>query len=211
MQEEIFFLKNKNKYKKMKKLIEEKYYINKLLPNKIFKKTYNNFLCQEFDLIMCDEFWENIKKLSILSDDDKVIFGVLDPSPEYFYKYFGYYSIVELSTDIENKKISNLIEYAPKNNEADSIFSNSTIIICFPLSKKWAIYADRDFEISILAFEEDYIEPLKYFLSKWVSIEEAIDTFLYSLFEVMPKFLKTLNISKEDFKKTLIKNYTNLL
>lgn len=211
MQEEIFFFKNKNKYKKMKKLIEETYFINKLLPNKIFKKTYNNFLCQEFDLIMCDEFWENIKKLSILSDDDKVIFGVLDPSPEYFYKYFGYYSIVELSTDIENKKISNLIEYAPKNNEADSIFSNSTIIICFPLSKKWAIYADRDFEISILAFEEDYIEPLKYFLSKWVSIEEAIDTFLYSLFEVMPKFLKTLNISKEDFKKTLIKNYTNLL
>ena len=62
-----------------------------------------------------------------------------------------------------------------------------------------------------MAFEEDYIEPLKYFLSKWVSIEEAIDTFLYSLFEVMPKFLKTLNISKEDFKKTLIKNYTNLL
>lgn len=211
MQEEIFFFKNKNKYKKMKKLIEETYFINKLLPNKIFKKTYNNFLCQEFDLIMCDEFWENIKKLSILSDDDKVIFGVLDPSPEYFYKYFGYYSIVELSTDIENEKISNLIEYAPKNNEADSIFSNSTIIICFPLSKKWAIYADRDFEISILAFEEDYIEPLKYFLSKWVSIEEAIDTFLYSLFEVMPKFLKTLNISKEDFKKTLIKNYTNLL
>lgn len=211
MQQEIFFLKNKNEYIELKNLIEETYFLNKFLPNKIFKKSYNNFLCQEFDLIMCDEFWENIKKLSILSDDDKIIFGVLDPNPEYFYKYFGYYSIVELSTDIENEKISNLIEYVPENSEADSIFFNSTIIICFPLSKKWAIYAYRDFEISILAFEDDYIEPLKYLLSKWVSIEEAIDTYLSPMFTVMPKFLKSLNMSKTDLKKTLIKNYTNLL
>ena len=42
-------------------------------------------------------------------------------------------------------------------------------------------------------------------------LKETIETYLSPMFTVMPKFLKSLNMSKTDLKKTLIKNYTNLL
>lgn len=208
---EIFFTKKEDEYKELMEKINQCFLLNEKLPNKVFKKPYNKFLCEESDLIRYDRFWENVKTLSNLSNDNNVIFGVLNPSPKsYYYHYFGYYSIAKLSVDIKNEEFSNLIEYAPENNEADSIFFNSNIIICIPLSKKWAIYADRDFEICILAFDEAYEEELKSLLPRWLPIKETIDTYMYSLFMVMPEFLEYFNMSKEQIKDKFIQNYGDL-
>ena len=70
--------------------INQCFLLNEKLPNKVFKKPYNKFLCEESDLIRYDRFWENVKTLSNLSNDNNVIFGVLNPSPKsYYYHYFG--------------------------------------------------------------------------------------------------------------------------
>lgn len=211
MPKNLFFIKNNFEYNKLKKIIDEIYFDDKVLPNQVFRQKYEKFLCEEFDLMIIDDFQENIKILSNLSDDKEIIFGTISPEPDsYYYKYFGYYSVVKLPINITNEQFYDLIEYAPKNNEADSIRFRSDILICMPLSKKWAIYGSRDYEICILGFQSEYIKQIKSFLPRWIPIEDTINKYMYPFFKVMPEFLTVLNISKNDLKNKIIKNYTNL-
>ena len=205
------FIKNNFEYTKIMNIIKHCFYIEKELPNNVFKNEYKKFLYEDFDLILDEKFLENLKILSKLSKDKYVILGILDKKNQSFYEHFGCFNVIKIPIDITNKEFEEIIDFEPQK-EYQSVRYCYNKIIYLSQSEDWIIYCDREFEISILALKNNYdIEHLKTLLPRWISIEETIETYLSPMFTVMPKFLKSLNMSKTDLKKTLIKNYTNLL
>ena len=58
-----------------------------------------------------------------------------------------------------------------------------------------------------MAFDDGYEEEVKSLLPRWLPMEETIDTYMYSLFMVMPEFLEHFNMSKEQIRNKFMENY----
>jgi len=197
-----FFVNNIEEYNKFYKLVDDCFYVDRELPNQVFKDNYSTFLFQEFEFIMMLEFWTYIKELSKITNDELIILGVLDPDPiSYYYHCFEYFNWIKLPTSITYDKYIEQIETAPKESEADSIFYNSFAIVIAPISKKWCIWADRHFETCIIAFQKDFFSEKQLCkISMFKKIDYALDSWMhFTLYKDDDKTRKVISKFKKNY------------
>ncbi|WP_294363315.1 hypothetical protein [uncultured Clostridium sp.] len=198
------FISDIEEYKIFKELIDDCVYINNMLPNQVFNKRYTKYLFNNFYRVLSEEFGDEIKILADKTNDDMIILAVIDPDPiSYYYHYFKYTNWLKLSTKLTSKDYLELLEQVPEGgNEADSIFFYSNNLIMAPLSQKWVIWLDREYDVCIIAYKDKFIgDIVNLELDNWESIDDTVDQLLLPCYEDIER----LNIEKKEF----CKNYTN--
>ncbi|MFB7142940.1 hypothetical protein ACFCYN_25465 [Gottfriedia sp. NPDC056225] len=171
-----FFIKDVNKFNKLKNIQEDIFLLDKEFPNQVFQKEFSNYRFEQFDNLMSEEFWTTIRRLAEWSKDEYVIFAVLSPHPkDYYYKEFGYFNWLELPINLTGDDYLDILNEGPQNYEADAIINNSFIITLFSPSKKWGIWADRDYEITVIAFNDNDLNIDVVLDTKvWLSAENEV-------------------------------------
>lgn len=147
------FIKSNKEFEKIRNILNHIFFFDNLLPDQVFHNDYNNFLFKEFDFTMSEDFWNEIKHLANKTNDDFIIMAVLNPNPKsYYYKEFGYYNWAMLDVNISPSQYLDILNICPKDSPADSIFSNSFTIVFASPSMKWAIWAEREEGVCVVAF-----------------------------------------------------------
>lgn len=201
MSAEEVFLKTKEDFDKNSKFINTVFFTKSDLPEKVFNDNYDNFLFEEFDWTTSGEFWDTIKGIAKVMNDDHVIVAVLNPHPvDYYYKEFNFYNWAEIPLEFDIHQYYEFLETSPNSSEADAIVNNSFTIAWTSPSMKWGIWGDRSYGTCILAFEKgNNIDSILPILDNWKPVKKAIDWISLNF--------KDQKIP-EDFKNRIFKNYS---
>jgi len=168
------FIRNKLDFNEILIDTKEIFKLNSNLPENVFLTQFSNFKFNEFEWLMYDEFWDFMKILSDITGDDSVIISVIDPDPiEYHYKQFNFFNTVRIPKEFSVEEYRDVLNFHLPDSEADAIINNSNVISIFSNSKKWAIWADRNYGIMILGFNYDEVgEFNKLDFKDWTSITD---------------------------------------
>lgn len=146
-----------------------------LIPEQVFKPIFGEYLFEEFDRTMSDEFWDTLQKLALLSGDSHIVVAVLQPSPtDYFYREFGYYNWFKIPSDLTRDDYWSVLELEPEGSPADALISNSEVVVWVSPSKKWAIWGERSAEICIMASNLNVNLGTEPTFLRWRSVDGAI-------------------------------------
>lgn len=197
---ENLFVSNMNEYKMYRDLINNVIEPSINLPGNVFTDWYNNFLFEEFDWTMTEEFSEKLKQLAIETNEPFVLIAVLDPNPsEYYFNEFGYFNWIKIPTDVLDTFYFEAIEYPPEESVADSILYNSQKIVWTVPSAAWAIWGDRNYGICILGRKMGCQLESEQNLKNWKTVENALESWMKLSFE-------NQDIPKK-FKRQMVLNY----
>jgi len=142
-------------FKNVQDLLAKSFNIHENLPEQVFKAHLTQFIFLEFDLIRSSLFWSGLQFLFQVGGDNLIFLAVLDPDPQaYYFHHFNRYPVIRISPTDSESDYGNDLHSEPPGSPADSIASNSTIVTLIGDSGKWAIWADRDYDIGILAFDK---------------------------------------------------------
>ena len=182
----MFHIRNIEDFYKYKELLSKVCNQDCGLPNQVFRKEFGCYLFNQFDNAMSD--WGTLQQLASVSKDEYIVTAVLDPKPmEYYFKEFGYFNWIKFPKNIENNEYWNALELGPENWPADSISNNSFTVVWFSPSMKWAIWGDRNYEVSILAFNnEEIFRSSLPFLKSWRKFDETVISWLELAFRELP-------------------------
>lgn len=168
------FVSEIHEFKKLEKLVTDIFYTDRELPEQVFRKGFNNYMFEEFDWAMSDDFWSTIQNLAQHTKDDFIITTVLNPHPfDYYYKEFGYFNWAKIPINSTADDYFNILESGPSESPTDAMLFNSYTVAWFSPSMKWAIWGEREYGICVLAFKE--FSKLSYslpFLKTWRSIDD---------------------------------------
>ncbi len=194
------FIYDVDEYKKYINLINNVFKTSVDLPENIFRDCYNNFLFEEFDWTMTEEFSEKLKQLTKETNDPFVLTAVIEPDPfDYYLNEFGYFNWFKIPTDELGKYYLEALMHYPEESVADSILYNSQKIVWIVPSAKWAIWGDRSYEICIFGCQVGYQIKNAHTLKTWETVENALEFWIKLSF-------KDQIISK-DFRQQMIYNY----
>jgi hypothetical protein len=171
-----YFLKDHKDFKKTKHIISQIIEERNELPKKVFKPEYSFFLFENFDNTLSSDLWPILKNLTTNSNDSSVILSVLRPDPEaYYFKEFGYFNWCNIPIDINLTDYEKILNFEPVDSQFDTIQLNSNLIVWTSPSRKWAIWCDRSFEVSIIAFDSlETYNTLKPFVKDWLPAHNPI-------------------------------------
>lgn len=145
------YVQTRSKFNKYKKLIDAIVAPKKKLPDQVFKKTFSDYFFDEFDWSLTDEFWDEIKKLTEVSNDSYVLLAVLDPDPEkYYFKNFHYYNWAVIPVESSSDDYFSLLLREPSENPNDAVHLDSNTVVWLPSSMTWVIWGDRSLGMTIL-------------------------------------------------------------
>ncbi len=218
------FIENEHDYKSVMKEIEEIFFIEKQLPNFVFKKEYDSFLANYVDYIREDGFFDELQLLTESLNEKSYTFAILDPSPEWFYDKYSKYPILNLLMEHElDDYKENLWTLDMDGEIQDSIFY-SDIFVYFSKSQKWAIYANLILEIYIFAYNKedipqnviDKFKEIKYkgFRGRrrdyrdWLDIDDMVDGRWVEKY-YLPEYIPSVDMTKEEWIENLRVNYRN--
>ncbi|HEK9104075.1 hypothetical protein KFD70_25700 [Bacillus pfraonensis] len=200
---EALFLRDKEEFEGWNEKLNEMFHLGFNLPYQVFKKGYGNYMFEEFDFLMEDGGWDEVKKIAQMTNDSFVVMGVLNPHPvKYYYKEFGYYNWLKLPFHLSGNQYIDVLDMYPVDSPADSIMDNSSMIVWFSPSMEWIIIGDREYGIGILTIKDG--SKLKHnFTSSdaWKEFDDDVLSWISLNFE-------DENIYKE-FIRTFSKNYSN--
>lgn len=172
------------------------------LPDLVFHEIFTEFMALSFDDFFVD-FCQRAHSVTQAFGESGWTFGVIEPDPEqFFYKQFSTYPFLEVKSSDECRDYESLLWKPFGDNPADSIDSIGTIMIAYPTSHKWVVYAHKEYEIGIVGCQdEDVMKIFKpaYGNDRVFAIKEAISEILGNLF-------KDHSVAK-DFEKKLLINY----
>jgi hypothetical protein len=184
------FISNKEEFDTHSQIAKQIFNIHSNFPKQVFKEGYKNFLFEEFKWTLNEDFWELIKQLADTSCDDFILLAVIDPNPEkYFFHEFGFYNWAKIPIELMKENYYDLLACGPEESSADCILYNSTTIIWTVPSLKWGIWGDRDFEICVLGFNDNFQIDYKIFQKPWMNIDFAVKYWLPITFKekLVPK------------------------
>lgn len=176
---EDLFISNMDEYKIYKDLINNVFKTSINLPENVFRDCYNNFLFEEFDWAMTEEFSEKLKQLAIETNEPFILTAVLEPNPyEYYFNEFGYFNWAKIPTDVIDDFYFEVLEHSPAESIADSILYNSRKIVWTVPSAKWAIWGDRDYGVCILGCKVGCNLKVDQILHDWKTVEIALKSWI---------------------------------
>lgn len=176
------------------------------LPQQVFKSPLSRFVfLSSDDLFHTAGFFDRIKSFLARVGEQRCFLAVVEPDPvDYFFRHFGKYSVVEMSFADTDEDYLRIMQEDPGGSPADAIGYNSRIVMLFSTSQRWAVYADRDFELAIAAFTEG--ELLQVFTTVYDSdrlfdVNEAIERL------IKPIYSHGVPGVFADFTQRLVNNY----
>lgn len=131
--------------------------LERALPDRPFRKSFESYSFEEFDWALSAEFWSSAKALARTSGDQAIIMAVLDPDPvRYFKAAFGFYNWAKLSVDLDKDDYWAFLNQAPAKSPADSVLGNSERIVWLPPSEQWVIWGERSSGLCVLASNQGH-------------------------------------------------------
>lgn len=131
------------------------------LPDNVFRQALRCFLFVTFDELFMPLFFDHLKRYLLDVGENGFWVTAIDPDPElYFSSHFDFFGSIEFSSfDTESEYLAALNNY-PEDSPADALAHNSTLLMLFSSSYKWAIYGDRNVDIAICAFADEHQREL---------------------------------------------------
>ncbi|EHS58245.1 hypothetical protein [Paenibacillus sp. Aloe-11] len=165
-------IKDTKDFEEAQHLVSNVVYVEERLPNQVFKVPFQNKVVLDFDHAMSYGFWNEVEQLTGIFDDSFVIMAVLDPHPvNYYYTEFSQYNWCMLNKGTTSDEYWNTLQQSPIESPADSILSNSEVIVWLPSSMKWALWGERSYGICVLGFSDDIGD---YKSESWFTMDKAI-------------------------------------
>lgn len=122
------------------------------LPAQVFRQEVSAFHIIDFDQIWTDEFACDADRLTATAGDASFTFAVLRPDPaKYYYANFGKFPVLRFAPGSAAASYIAAVNEDPGGSPADAIVHSSEVVVVYPASVRWAIYADRNMEIGIVA------------------------------------------------------------
>lgn len=147
------------------------------LPHSPFSDSLNNFRLGQFDAVVSGDFDADLSALARNFGDRRVFCVVRDPSPEYYQDNYGGFPAFEIPvTDLEADLWDALI-YKPQDDPTGSIFVSADILAIWGDSHRWAVWAERSWELAVVASDRPW-EPSPASDIAWVSPQEALEWFI---------------------------------
>lgn len=132
------------------------------LPEQIFRQAKEHSFCLLFDEIFLPSFFVDMKEFLRHENEAEFCLIVLDPDPEtYFFEHFGTYHLVSFAGDDSVEDYMALLNRDPGGSPADAIMHSSDVVLFYSATKRWAVYADRAWDIAVCWFANE--ETMKKF------------------------------------------------
>jgi hypothetical protein len=155
------FIERKNLFQQKQAEIDSLITRQNQLPEQVFNSEISGYLFFHFDEIFTGEFFEKMKSFLNAIGEARLTLAVIKPDPEeYFYRNFGKYPAVEFSVKDTSDDYLVSLEENPNDSPADALNYNSDILVLYSERLKWAIYADRNFELGIIGFKEENLKNM---------------------------------------------------
>ena len=113
------------------------------------------------------------------SGDPHVTLAALEPDPEhYFHHHFGKFGIVDIPRSSSAQDYRDLLSSGP-GPEPDTLMLNWQVLVWFPPSLQWLIWAERDVEMTVLGFSHCFPGVVEEVLADSIecllTVEDALD------------------------------------
>jgi hypothetical protein len=96
-------------YPEIKKIMEDIFYIDRLLPDYVFKNLYHFTLMADFDYMIGPGLTRILHNSCFCHLNDNILLSVLDPEPvNYFHKHFGKINSIYFKAGISEEDYSSL-------------------------------------------------------------------------------------------------------
>ena len=194
------FISDKSEFDQSMGVVGRVFLPDRRFPERVFRANYGGIQTLDADFVVGAAFWEWLSSspLNVATEDVLVI--MLDPDPDaYFRRHYGTYGAFEISGKATPIDYWTAISEHPKENVADAFAFRTNVIAIVPRSLEWAVWADRGFNPSAIAFRDT---PRRHELGgHWQPIESMIEGALTLEFEggVVPP----------DVADQLIRNYSS--
>lgn len=121
------------------------------LPNQVFRLPVTQFVFVGFTEFPGEEFWAVAQSLTLRSGDSRITVAVLDPDPDdYFHKEFGEFGVIELAVGASTAEYYAELSKAPPGWKADSLDTNSEVLVWFGDNGRWLIWGERSLGVAVI-------------------------------------------------------------
>jgi hypothetical protein len=146
------------------------------LPEQVFLPAALVYCFCEFDEVLTGQFWVCAGQLAQASQDTAIIVTVLDSLGASAASTGSTFlpSEISIAADAEAEYLTWLVRPIPGQHEQALVYTAEIILFRSP-SKSWAIWAQRDMEVAVLAvFDEKVASSVQCRSMKWLPLTEAM-------------------------------------
>ena len=191
-------VEQKKEYVQLEKLFDGLLRRNKRLPEALFSNKYPYKSITPFDVVMEGGDRQCLYTFLRSCDVESYYLGSLDPDPvEYFLHYSGFYATFELFDKVIEQDLSLALTYCPEGTKYKTMVIDADRVLFVPKGLEWCIYFDREYELSLAAFENADLKK---------RFDTAFSKYLINSYDSLKENLIIPNIDHDDVK-TLFENY----
>ena len=178
--------------------------IDRTVPAMVFKPAFDYYYFAEYDMLFTlrGPYWDHVLMLARKPNIGRLVFMVLDPDPESYYSWCNKYGVVFADPGVEKEDILEILSVSPKEDTGDAMcFIASRFVVFSEYSLDWCLWADRYYEVAILAINDCSARRVNEETLKdgWYSAEQAMDRL-----PPIPFFVKPTD---EHLRKEFLANY----
>lgn len=140
--------------------VQERFWLGARLPSLPFRMTGAEVRAFEFHLVIGGSFALLARKLADRFGDRSVSYWAVDQSPSLHEALYGELPGFQFSPGISESDFMSLLDRDPQGNLAGNLLYASDVFAACGDSQRWAVWAQRDWEIAVLASSEGSHEIL---------------------------------------------------
>lgn len=145
------------------------------LPRSPFTSSTLYFSACDYEDVRSGDFGDVLASLCSSYGDESVTVLAVQPDPvRYFRRHFGYYPCFRLSVDEVPSGYWEGMDRAPGAAVGGSIFWNAEVIAAVGSRGQWAVWAERDWELGILACPHRN-GPWEEAGTRFMAVDQALD------------------------------------
>lgn len=150
MTDEQYYPSEAASFKRILRTIERSLRCDFRLPDWPFvAATGNADMCQ-FSLAVEGPFGAVLQELVGVYGDANISFAVLDPSPEYYRKYYGSYPAFTTPGEAIAEAFWGSVSYEPEGDPTGSVAYTANVVAIAGDSGSWAVWGERSWDIAIV-------------------------------------------------------------
>lgn len=154
---EDYFIKDTQQYQKIWAHVNEVFYTEKRLPDRVFRDNFSCFLVTD-TIALNSGFWAQVQKSHLNTKEQNIfVISLEDTHPNKSYEWFGYFNALQLSISTPPETYDEIVTYDFKNESMGIIdcFQMSPTAVWVPESLEWAIWQSWDYELCIIGFNSE--------------------------------------------------------
>lgn len=204
----IEFVTKQEVFRQKKEQLLERLVQGVVFPENVFSSTFKYIVAFDFDFRSSSLFYNGLIDFLRYIQQENFTFYTLSPSPDtYYFKHFGIYGISSISTNNSYQEYLNFLNKdlsLDKGYIGEFMEMTSNEISYFSDNPNWCIYGSREWEVSIVAFENKDIMNL--FLDSFGQNRDIFSSLSERIEDLDNTFHFSENAKKE--YASLLRNYS---